>query len=80
MNSRRPADVSGWSRRWIQGEILNLQAHRRAHHLDEQLGTPYEGGDRVMVALGTDVRKRSHTVVAVDEAGVEIGSLTVAAG
>ena len=32
-----------------------------------------------MVVLGTDTHKRSHTVVAVDEAGVEIGSMTVAA-
>ena len=32
-----------------------------------------------MVVLGTDAHKRSHTVVAVDEAGAEIGSLSVAA-
>ncbi len=32
-----------------------------------------------MVVLGTDTHKRSHTVVAVDEAGVEIGSMTVTA-
>ena len=32
-----------------------------------------------MVVLGTDTHKRSHTVVAVDEAGAEIGSVTVAA-
>ena len=32
-----------------------------------------------MVVLGTDAHKRSHTVVAVDEVGTEIGSLTVAA-
>ena len=32
-----------------------------------------------MVVLGTDTHKRSHTVVAVDEAGVEIASMTVAA-
>ena len=29
-----------------------------------------------MVVLGTDAHKRNHTVVAVDEAGVEIGSVT----
>ena len=29
-----------------------------------------------MVVLGTDTHKRSHTVVAVDEAGAEIGSMT----
>jgi len=33
----------------------------------------------MMVVLGTDAHKRSHTVVAVDEAGAEIGSVTVAA-
>ena len=32
-----------------------------------------------MVVLGTDTHKRSHTVVAVDAAGAEIGSVTVAA-
>ena len=32
-----------------------------------------------MVVLGTDAHKRSHTMVAVDEAGAEIGSVTVAA-
>ncbi len=32
-----------------------------------------------MVVLGTDAHKRSHTVVAVDAAGAEIGSVTVAA-
>ncbi len=32
-----------------------------------------------MVVLGTDAHKRSHTVVAVDEAGAEIGSVTVGA-
>jgi transposase len=32
-----------------------------------------------MVVLGTDTHKRSHTVVAVDEGGAEIGSVTVAA-
>ncbi len=32
-----------------------------------------------MVVLGTDTHKRSHTVVAVDEAGAEIASMTVAA-
>ncbi len=32
-----------------------------------------------MVVLGTDTHKRSHTVVAVDEAGAEIGSMSVAA-
>lgn len=32
-----------------------------------------------MVVLGTDAHKRSHTVVAVDEVGAEIGTLTVAA-
>ncbi len=33
----------------------------------------------MMVVLGTDAHKRSHTVVAVDAAGAEIGSVTVAA-
>lgn len=32
-----------------------------------------------MVVLGTDAHKRSHTVVAADEAGVELGSITVGA-
>jgi len=32
-----------------------------------------------MVVLGTDAHKRNHTVVAVDEAGVEIGSVTATA-
>jgi len=32
-----------------------------------------------MVILGTDAHKRSHTVVAVDEARAEIDSMTVAA-
>lgn len=32
-----------------------------------------------MVVLGTDAHKRSHTVVAADEAGVELGSTTVGA-
>ncbi len=32
-----------------------------------------------MVVLGADTHKRNHTVVAADEAGVEIGSVTVAA-
>ena len=30
-----------------------------------------------MVVLGADTHKRNHTVVAIDEAGVEIGSTTV---
>ena len=33
----------------------------------------------MMVVLGTDAHKRSHTVVAADEAGAEIGSVTVGA-
>ena len=33
----------------------------------------------MMVVLGTDAHKRNHTVVAADEAGVEIGSTTVGA-
>ena len=33
----------------------------------------------MMVMLGTDAHKRSHTIVAVDTAGAEIGSVTVAA-
>lgn len=33
----------------------------------------------MMVVLGVDAHKRSHTVVACDEAGAEIGSVTVAA-
>jgi transposase len=33
----------------------------------------------MMVMLGIDAHKRSHTIVAVDPAGVEIGSVTVAA-
>ncbi len=33
----------------------------------------------MMVVLGTDAHKRSHTVVACDEAGAELGSITVAA-
>ncbi len=33
----------------------------------------------MMVTLGTDAHKRNHTVVAVDAAGAEIGSVTVAA-
>ena len=32
-----------------------------------------------MVVLGTDAHKRNHTVVAADEAGVEVGSITVGA-
>ena len=32
-----------------------------------------------MVVLGADTHKRNHTVVAIDEAGVEIGSTTVGA-
>ncbi len=32
-----------------------------------------------MVVLGTDAHKRSHTVVAVDDVGAEIASVTVAA-
>ena len=31
----------------------------------------------MMVTLGTDAHKRSHTIVAVDTAGAEIGSVTV---
>jgi transposase len=33
----------------------------------------------MMVVLGTDAHKRSHTIVAADEAGAEIGVITVAA-
>jgi transposase len=33
----------------------------------------------MMVVLGTDAHKRSHTIVAVDEGGAELGSITVAA-
>ena len=33
----------------------------------------------MMVMLGTDAHKRSHTIVAVDPAGADIGSVTVAA-
>lgn len=33
----------------------------------------------MMVVLGVDAHKRSHTIVAVDEAGAELGSLTVSA-
>ena len=33
----------------------------------------------MMVILGTDAHKRSHTVVAVDEVGAEIATLTVPA-
>ena len=33
----------------------------------------------MMVFLGTDAHKRSHTVVAIDAVGAEIGSVTVAA-
>jgi len=33
----------------------------------------------MMVVLGTDAHKRNHTVVAVDEPGAEIGSVTVTA-
>jgi transposase len=33
----------------------------------------------MMVVLGTDAHKSSHTVVAADEAGAEVGSITVAA-
>jgi transposase len=33
----------------------------------------------MMVTLGTDAHKKSHTIVAVDAAGAEIGSVTVAA-
>jgi hypothetical protein len=33
----------------------------------------------VMVLLGTDAHKRSHTAVAIDQGGAEIGSVTVAA-
>ncbi len=32
-----------------------------------------------MVVLGTDAHKRGHTVVAIDQGGAEIGSVTVAA-
>ena len=33
----------------------------------------------MMVMLGTDAHKRSHTIVVVDPAGAEVGSVTVAA-
>jgi transposase len=33
----------------------------------------------MMVVLGTDAHKRSHSVVAIDQGGAEIGSVTVAA-
>ncbi len=33
----------------------------------------------MMVILGTDAHKKSHTIVATDTAGAEIGSITVAA-
>lgn len=33
----------------------------------------------MMIVLGTDAHERSHTIVAVDPAGADIGSLTVAA-
>ncbi len=33
----------------------------------------------MMVTLGTDAHKRNHTVVAVDDVGAEIASVTVAA-
>ncbi len=33
----------------------------------------------MMVVLGTDAHKRSHTVVAIDHDGAEIASVTVAA-
>jgi transposase len=33
----------------------------------------------MMVSLATDAHKKSHTIVAVDAAGAEVGSVTVAA-
>jgi hypothetical protein len=33
----------------------------------------------MMVILGTDAHKRSHTIVAADPAGAQVGMLTVAA-
>ena len=33
----------------------------------------------MMVTLGTDAHKRSHTIVATDDVGAEIGSVTVQA-
>jgi len=38
-----------------------------------------EKGDETMVTLGADAHKRSHSVVAVDEAGRQLGAHTVAA-
>jgi len=33
----------------------------------------------MMVVLGVDAHKRSHTIVAADQAGAEVGSVTVPA-
>jgi hypothetical protein len=45
---------------------------------DRSSSTPSEEGDRDMVVIGVDSHKRTHTVVAVDEAGRKLAERTVA--
>jgi hypothetical protein len=63
---------------WLDRRLVSRPVLRRAHR--PVLTTP-PNEDRVrdMVVLGTDAHKRSHTIVATDAAGAELGSITVAA-
>jgi hypothetical protein len=44
---------------------------------DRSSSTPSEEGDTDMVVIGVDSHKRTHTVVAVDEAGRKLAERTV---
>jgi transposase len=65
-------------RRGLIGVWLSEPRLRLAHR--PVLYDPSKGGVRIMmVVLGTDAHKRSHTIVACDGAGAELGSITVSA-
>src|SRR2546421_3346153 len=68
--------MHGTGRRDLIGAWLRPQL-RRVHR--PLLVSPMTKGDNQMVTLGTDTHKASHTIVAVDDNGRELGHHTVSA-
>ena len=62
---------------WLDRRLTSGPQLRRAHR--PVRGPLDKEETRGMVVLGTDAHKRSHTVVATDETGRQVGEVTVAA-
>ncbi len=71
--------AAGWTRRTGRRDLIGARLRPNSGVSTDRFCVIPMKGDTVMITLGADLHKRTHTIVATDANGVEQAALTVAA-